>query len=300
MKPALVVMAAGMGSRYGGLKQIDPVGPHGEIVLDYSVFDALRAGFGRVIFVIREQIAEAFRATVEPHFRGRVDFAYAFQELDKLPAGFRVPPGRAKPWGTGHAILMCRDLVKEPFAVINADDFYGRRSFATLAEELRRTDPATSDFSLVGFVLRNTLSDHGTVARALCERDAAGYLTRIVERLKIAKTPAGARALDEGAEQDLTADELVSMNMFGFTPALFEQLDRRFRDFLPGALDRPKAEFLIPTVVGELIAAGAARMKVLSSNEQWYGVTYTEDKPAVVAGIRGLIARGEYPERLWP
>ena len=299
MKPTLVVMAAGIGSRYGGLKQIEPVGPSGEIVIDYSIYDAIRAGFGRVVFIIRRDIEAAFRAISDAHFAGRIACDYVFQELDRLPAGFAVAPGRAKPWGTGHALLMCRDAVREPFAAINADDFYGRRSFAALADYLRGVRPDSTDYALVGFTLRNTLSEHGTVARGVCATDASGRLTSIVERLKIEKAGNGARYEADGAWHSLTGDELVSMNLWGFTPRLFESLDAGFRRFLPGALGQPKAEFLIPTHVGDEVAAGRATVRVLDTPEHWLGVTYPADKPAVAAGIRERIARGEYPSNLW-
>lgn len=299
MKPTLVVMAAGIGSRYGGLKQIEPVGPSGEIVIDYSIYDAIRAGFGRVVFIIRREIETAFRAISDAHFAGRIACDYVFQELDRLPAGFAAPPGRVKPWGTGHALLVCREAVREPFAAINADDFYGRRSFAALADFLRGVRPDSTDYALVGFTLRNTLSEHGAVARGICAADERGRLTSIVERLKIEKAGAGARYEENGEWRPLTGDEPVSMNMWAFTPRIFESLDAGFRRFLPGALAQPKAEFLIPTHVGEEVAAGRARVQVLETPEPWLGVTYPEDKPAVAAGIRERIARGEYPDNLW-
>ncbi len=299
MQPTLVVMAAGIGSRYGGLKQIDPVGPGGEIVIDYSIYDAIRAGFGRVVFIIRRDIEAPFRAIADAHFAGRIEVEYAFQELNDLPPGFSAPPDRKKPWGTGHAILCARAEVQGPFGVINADDFYGRRSFEALADFLRGANPNTTDYALVGFTLRNTLSEHGSVARGVCEVDATGRLTSIVERLKIEKDGASARYEEGGAWHPLTGDEPVSMNMWGFTPRLFESLDAGFRAFLPSALANPKAEFLVPTHVGDEVAAGRARVRVLSTPEQWFGVTYPQDKPAVAAGIRALIARGAYPERLW-
>ncbi len=297
--PTLVVMAAGIGSRYGGLKQIDPVGPSGEIVIDYSVYDAIRAGFGKAVFIIRREIESAFKEIAETHFRGRIELDYAFQELDRLPAGFRVPEGRTKPWGTGHAILMAKDAVREPFAVINADDFYGRQSFEVLARALEGQDPGEARYQLVGFVLRNTLSEHGAVARALCESDRQGRLTRIVERMRVEKQGRGARYLDGETWTDLTGDELCSMNMFGFTPTLFGHLERGLRAFLERAGGERKAEYLIPTAIGDLLAEDAAEVEVLASNEKWLGVTYPQDKPAVVAGVRRLIDAGVYPESLW-
>lgn len=299
MKPTLVVMAAGMGSRYGGLKQIEPVGPGGEIVVDYSVFDAMRSGFGRVIFIIRKDIEAPFRAIIDRNISKRFPVDYVFQEIDGLPGGFQPPADRTKPWGTGHAVLQCRELAREPFAVINADDFYGRSSFGILAERLRKTDPAVPDYSMVGYILRNTLSEHGSVARGVCEADASHRLLRIVERLKIEKDGAGARMDVGGQWTPLSGSEWVSMNMWGFTPTLFDRLEEEFLRFLPGAMGQPKAEFILPSVVGGLIERNLATVEVLPSQETWLGVTYADDKPTVMAGVRARIDAGDYPERLW-
>lgn len=299
MKPTLVVMAAGMGSRYGGLKQIDPIGPNGEIVIDYSVFDALRAGFGKVVFVIRRDIEQAFKEAVEPHFKGRVKIDYAFQSLDALPAGFRVPPGREKPWGTGQAILACRDAVREPFAVINADDFYGRASYEALARTLAARGPAARDYLLVGFGLANTLSEHGAVSRGVCEvKD--GRLVRVTERTKIERRGGVIMADVDGRMVELAGDTVVSMNMWGFTPALFPQLEAAFVRFLKEQGAQLKSEFFIPSVVDDLIQQRAAAVDVVPTAARWLGMTYTEDKPLVRDGIRALIACGEYPSRVWP
>ena len=285
-------MAAGMGSRYGGLKQIDAVGPHGEAIIDYSIYDALRAGFGRLAFVIRRDIEAPFREAIGGKFEKRIAVDYAFQELDKLPNGFAIPPGRTKPWGTTHAILMAEDVVKEPFAAINADDFYGRESFQIIADFLRTGGP---DYGMVGYTLRNTLSEHGSVSRGVSECDAAGYLRAVVELTKIEKREHGAQAEDRA----LSGDELVSMNFWGFTPALFPQLRTHFETFLRRSGQELKSECYIPTTVNELVAAGAARVKVLRTPASWFGITYKEDKPQVVASIRQLIDRGNYPEALW-
>ncbi len=293
--PTLLVLAAGMGSRYGGLKQIDPVGPAGETIIDYSIYDAMRAGFGKVVFVIRRDIEAPFKEMVGRKFEKRLPVEYAYQELDKIPAGFTVPPGRAKPWGTGHAILMAEDLIREPFAMINADDFYGADAFRVLGNWLRQARPDSSDYAMVAFTLRNTLSEHGTVARGVCEVDDAGMLTRIVEMLKIEKAGRGARQGDHV----LSGDEPVSMNFWGFTPTLFGHLRVELEKFLRQHGHEEKSELLIPTVVGTLVREGRATCKVLRTSSTWFGVTYKEDRPLVIEGIRKLIAAGQYPEKLW-
>jgi len=292
-------MAAGMGSRYGGLKQIDPVGPAGEVVMDYSIFDALRAGFGRLVLVIRRDIEAVFREVMEPHFAGRIPFTYAYQDLADVPAGFQTPPDRQKPWGTAHAIYACRHAIREPFGVINADDFYGRESFALLARQLTAANPADPDYCLVGFRLRNTLSEFGSVARAICQVDDRGLLDTCVERTQIERDGGAARYVADGQAHPLTGDEHVSMNMWGFTPAVFPALEKGLAGFLRARGRDPKAEYYIPTLVDELIRAGQARVRVPASPERWFGVTYPRDKPSVIAGIRALIQQGQYPEKLW-
>ena len=281
-----------MGSRYCGLKQVDPVGPSGETLLDYSIYDALRAGFGKVVFIIRHDIEAQFRDVVGKRFEGRVPVDYAFQELDDLPAGFKLPEGRTKPWGTTHAILAATNVVREPFAVLNADDFYGRASFATLAQHLAS---GSQDLAMVGFQLKNTLSEHGTVARGVCGVGADGYLTSVEEFTKIEKTAAGAR---EG-DRLFTGSELVSMNFWGFQPGVFPGLRERFTEFLRKSGNELKSECYIPATVNELMVAGKARVKMLSSNSPWFGVTYKEDKPRVVESIAKLVHQGEYPAKLW-
>ena len=300
-KPTLLVMAAGMGSRYGGLKQIDPMGPNGETILDYSVFDALRAGFGKVVFIIRPDFEQAFRENITAKFSKQIAVDYAFQTLDKLPANFSIPAGREKPWGTTHAILCAREAVAEPFAVINADDFYGRHSFEVLSQYLSSLSPDSNDYSMVGFTLKNTLSDNGTVARGVCKTDASGFLQEIQELTKIEKTPAGARNSDEktGAQMELSGEEPVSMNMWGFSPHLFDQISGLFEEFLKTQGHELKSECYIPLSVGELVRRRAATCKVLPTTSTWFGVTYREDKPRVQASIAEMTAAGEYPNGLW-
>lgn len=291
-KPTLVLLAAGMGSRYGGLKQVDPVGPSGETLLDYSIYDALRAGFGKVVFIIRHDIEAQFREVVGNRFAGQVPVDYAFQELNDLPAGFKVPEGRTKPWGTTQAVIAAEKVVREPFAVLNADDFYGRDSFKTVAEHLTS---GSKDLAMVGFRLKNTLSDHGTVARGVCGVGPDGYLTSVEEFTKIEKTANGAREGDRA----FTGDELVSMNFWGFQPTMFGDLRKCFTAFLQKSGTEQKSECYIPATVNELMGAGKARVKMLSSSSPWFGVTYKEDKPRVVASIAKLVQEGVYPAKLW-
>ena len=296
--PTLVIMAAGMGSRYGGLKQIDSFGPSGEIVIDYAAHDALRAGFGKIVFIIRRDIEAPFRAVIDKHIARHAAVEYAFQELDDLPDGYTVPADREKPWGTGHAILACRDIVKEPFGVINADDFYGAEAYETLAGQLRGTDPESSDYCLVAYVLRNTLSDHGSVTRGVCALDG-NLLVNVKECFQIEAADGGARHLDGDEWKPLSGEEPASMNIWGFTPTLFAQLWDRFPPFLDAAKDNPKAEFLLPTIVDELIREKAARVTALHSDARWLGVTYPEDRESVSAGLRRLVDQGAYAEDLW-
>lgn len=300
MGMTLVVLAAGIGSRYGGLKQIEAVGPNGAIVIEYSVYDAIRAGFDRVVCVIRRDIENDFRSLVAARFEKHIPVDYVFQDMSDLPPGFALPSDRKKPWGTGHAVLACRDVVKSPFAVINADDFYGRRSYDALGRFLKGVAPDSGDYSMVGFTLRNTLSEHGHVARGVCEVTAQGVLKRVVERTNIEKTASGARYAEaNGGWTDLTGSEVVSMNMWGLTPSLFAHLQREFPLFLEKSATNPKAEYFLPTVVDGLVGAGKASVKVLATPEHWFGVTYPDDKAVVVEGIRRLVEQGVYPEQLW-
>lgn len=300
MSLTLVVLAAGLGSRYGGLKQIDPVGPSGETVLDYAVFDAIRAGFDRVVFVIRRDFEARFRETIGARYAGRIAVDYVFQSLDALPAGFTAPAGREKPWGTGHAVWCAREAVTENFAVINADDFYGADSFCQLAEFLHREASATAagfpsgpaEFALVGFRLANTLSEHGAVSRGICAAGAGGTLQSIVEHTNI--LPA-----DVGAGRKFTGGEIVSMNCWGFSPALFPRVDAQFREFLGTHAGEAKAEFYLPAAVSAMIASRTTVVRVLPTAGTWFGVTYREDKPRVQAAIAGLVHAGVYPARLF-
>jgi len=295
-EPTLLVLAAGMGSRYGGLKQMDPIGVNGETIIDYSIYDAIRAGFRRVVFVIRRDIERQFREVIGARFERKIAVEYVFQELDKLPPAFPLPANRTKPWGTGHAILMAADVIRGPFAAINADDFYGPNSFQILAGHLKS---ASADFAMVGFILRNTLSEFGSVARGVCKTTQEGFLESVTEMTKIERDGRGTTgAGNRGQTVQLTGDETVSMNMWGFAPPLFGELRERFDAFLLKHGKEEKSEFYIPSAINEMVQAKRARVKVLRTPDSWFGVTYREDRPMVVNSIRGLIARGEYPEKL--
>ena len=301
MSNILLILAAGMGSRYGGLKQLDPVGPSGETLLDYSVFDAIRAGFTRVVFVIRRDFDAEFRSRIGSRYENRIDVDYVYQGLDTLPAGCSVSPTRTKPLGTGHAIWSAREKVKTPFAAINADDFYGADAYRSLARFF--ATPAPQDgmqhFAMVGYRLDRTLSDHGSVARGVCTADAFGNLQSIEEWVGIEKAPAGARCKSTSGEWVyFTGKETVSMNFFGFTPAIFPLLEAGLVQFLQTRATDDKAEFYIPSAVASMMAAQAAQVKVLTSDGAWFGVTYRDDKPLVTAAIAQLVAAGEYPANL--
>lgn len=282
-----------MGSRYGGLKQIDAVGPSGETLLDYSIHDALRAGFGKLVFVIRRDFAEEFRERVGARYESRVAVEYVYQELDNLPNGLTPPPDRTKPWGTGHAILIAGETVREPFGVINADDFYGRDAFVKLADFLATPRPA-NQHGLVVYPLRNTLSDHGTVSRGICRIDGDGLLSGVEEVTAIAKEGSGASADD----RTFTGDERVSMNLWGFQPEIFSALTTQFREFLTAQGQELKSEFFIPFVVDEEIRRNRCEVRALETDSQWTGVTYRDDKPKVESFIRQLVSEGVYPESL--
>ena len=302
-KTTLVVMAAGIGSRFGGgIKQLEPVGPSGEIIMDYSVYDAMQAGFDKVVFIIRKDLEKDFREIIGNRMEKIVETAYAFQELDDLPAGFQRPEGRTKPWGTGQAILCCKDLVQEPFAVINADDYYGKEAFVKVHDYLAGEHPACGkmDFCMAGFQLGNTLSENGGVTRGICSVNEDGHLTKVTETKNIVKTPEGAAVKGEdGRLTSVAADCPVSMNMWGFTPEIFEVLENGFAEVLKNLSDPMKGEYLIPTIVDGLIQKQKANVTVLESRDKWFGVTYKEDKPAVVRSFRELIDAGVYREKLF-
>lgn len=299
MKPTLLVLAAGMGSRYGTLKQMDGVGPNNEAILDYSIFDAKRAGFGKVVFVIRKDFAEAFEK-INNSTRYGMPVEYVYQGLDCLPEGYTVPEGRQKPWGTAHAVLMAAEKINEPFAAINADDFYGKEAYEVLAKYLCECEGKKGAYSMVAYKLGNTLSDFGTVSRGICKQDDNNNLLSMVERTAIAKTANGAEYTDETGTHELATDTLVSMNFFGFTPDFFDCAKAGFKEFLDGpAQTNLKAEYFIPLVVNNQIKSGNAKLRVLSSNATWFGVTYKEDKPTVIRKIKELIEKGIYPEKLW-
>jgi dTDP-glucose pyrophosphorylase len=296
MKPTLLVLAAGMGSRYGGLKQMDGVGPHGEAILDYSVTDAIRAGFGKVVFVIRHSFADDFKKVFNSeHFHNQIEVEYVYQELDALPAGFSVPEGREKPWGTNHAILMAKDVIHEPFAIINADDFYGGDAFRVIADYLKQLDGTQGDYCMVGYRLENTLSENGSVSRGVCNIDANGLLAGMTERTSIIRTADGIAYKDaDGTMHPLAADATVSMNLFGFTPDYFVESEKLFITFLKEYGTEMKSEYYIPYAVNTFIANGYAKMHVLKTTAQWFGVTYKEDRPSVVARLQGLHDQGVY------
>lgn len=304
-KTALIVMAAGMGSRYGGLKQIDPIGPNGEIILDYSVYDAAEAGFDKVIFVIKHEIEEDFKRITEGRYEDKIKVEYAFQDMNDLPEGFSVPEGRVKPWGTGQAVLSCGELIDGPFAVINADDYYGKETFRLVHDELVGTvnDAEKYPFCMVGFKVENTLTENGSVARGVCQTDGRGYLTAVVERTKIAINGDKIQFTEDDGESwtDIPEGTTVSMNCWGFTADMMTELENRFAPFLEkGIKENPlKCEYFIPFVVDDLLKEGKAEVKVLETTEKWYGVTYKEDKAFVKQALTQKVADGVYPEKLW-
>ena len=304
-KPVLVVMAAGMDSRYGGLKQVDPVGNHGQLIIDYSIYDALRAGFETVVFVIKHEIEETFKAAIGDRLSKVIDVKYAYQELTDLPEGFAVPEGRIKPWGTCHAILAARKVVDGPFAVVNSDDYYGPEAFKAIYDYLSAHPdrPGCYEFAMVGYLLGNTVTENGHVARGVCEEDENGFLKTVTERTHIEKDGDNARFTEDGGETwvSLPGNAIVSMNLWGLTDSFFAEAWARFPAFLERALaeDPLKGEYYLPSVISQLIGEGKARVKVLRSTDKWHGVTYQADKPVVVAAIAEKTASGLYPDDLW-
>ncbi len=303
-EPVLVIMAAGMGSRYGGLKQIDPVDGQGHLIIDFSIYDALKAGFRKIVFLIKHEIEQDFKEVIGNRISQYAEVAYVYQQVDALPAGFSVPEGRVKPWGTGHAILCCEDAVDSPFAVINADDYYGAHAFEEIYRFLNNAqDDEKYRYAMVGYILENTLTENGHVARGVCETDPDGMLTGIHERTHIEKRPDGAAYTEDGGVTwtKIPAGSTVSMNMWGFSPSILRELHNRFAAFLKNEVPQNplKAEYFLPTVVGDLLNEGKATVKVLRSQDKWYGVTYKPDKEVVVKAIAKLKADGVYPEQLW-
>jgi len=300
MKPTLFVLAAGMGSRYGGLKQLDGLGPNGETIMDYSIYDAIKAGFGKIVFVIRGSFEQDFKTVVINKFKDLIDTDIVFQEISNVPEGCTYTPEREKPWGTNHAVLMGKDAIHEPFAVINADDFYGQESFAILADFLRSVEGKKNEYCMVGYRVGNTLSESGAVSRGVCVVDENQLLLNVVERTHIEEKGGTINYLDEnGEEVAIDATTPVSMNMWGFTPDYFEHSDAMFSDFLANNMENIKSEFFIPLVVNNLISTGTAKLRVLDTDAQWFGVTYQGDRPAVIEKLNSLIAKGEYPNNLW-
>lgn len=300
MKPTLFVLAAGMGSRYGGLKQLDGLGPNGETIMDYSIYDAIKAGFGKLVFVIRESFEKDFREIVVNKFKNLIDVEIVFQEINNVPEGYVYNPEREKPWGTNHAVLMGKDVIHEPFAVINADDFYGQESFQVLADFLRGVEGKQNEYCMIGYRVGNTLSESGSVSRGVCVVDENGYLKNVVERTHIEEKSGAIIYVDEkGEEVSIPANTPVSMNMWGFTPDYFNYSLEFFKDFLAERGQELKSEYFIPLAVNNLIVSGRAKCKVLDTPSKWFGVTYAEDRPQVVLKINELVRKGIYPAQLF-
>ena len=298
MKPTLMILAAGMASRYGSMKQTEGFGPHGETIMDYSIYDAIRAGFGKVVFIIRKDFAENFKATFDPKLKGKIETEYVFQEMDSFTEGFTIPSERSKPWGTAHAVLCAKDVVNEPFAVINADDFYGRNAFEKAFEFLtNECDEKT--YSLIGYELNKTLSEHGTVSRGVCDVDDKGNLVSITERTKIYKEGNEIVFEDNGEKKKVSFDSKVSMNFWCFHSSVFELTEKLFHQFLTDHINEPKSEFFIPIVADHFIKEEGGIIKVISTSSQWFGVTYKEDAPVVAKSLNQLIDKGDYPQSLW-
>ncbi len=301
MKPTLLILAAGMGSRYGGLKQMDQVGPSGEAIIDYSIYDAIRAGFEKVTFIIRKNIEKEFREVFESKLKGAIETEFIFQELEMVPEGISFSSERVKPWGTAHAVWVAKDYIREPFVVINADDFYGAGSYQTIADYLMQDNIVnSSNYGMVGYQVRHTLSDFGSVTRGVCEASDDDFMKAVVERTEIVREGQQIYYIDkEEGKVSLSGDELVSMNFWGFTPSIFDHFERAFTEFIEKNAEKLKKELFIPKVVNELVARDIASVKILPSRDQWFGVTYREDKPVAVEHIRKLVEQGVYPDNLW-
>ena len=298
MKPTLLILAAGMGSRYGGIKQMDSFGPSGETIIDYSIYDAIRSGFGKIVFIIREDFAKEFKKVFEPKVAGKIETVYVFQEMDSYTNGFEIPAGRSKPWGTAHAVLCAKEAIGEPFAVINADDFYGRDAFEKSAKFLTQ-EVNSNTYCIIGYQLSKTLSENGTVSRGVCEVDDSGNLISIVERIKVYKEENRIVYEENEMKKELSADTSVSMNFWGFDPSVFDFIQELFLEFLKENGENIKSEFFIPIIGDAFIAQPTHKIKIITTSAQWFGVTYREDAPEVKKSIEALVIGGAYPKKLW-
>ncbi len=298
MKPTLLILAAGIGSRYGGIKQMDKIGPSGESIIDYSIFDAIRAGFEKVVFVLNPNIEKDFKEVYEERLAGKIETGYVLQQVNDVPKGVPVNTARVKPWGTGHAVLVAKDAINEPFAVINADDFYGKQAFEMIGRFLSETDNDSNKYAMVGYKLENTLSENGSVSRGVCQTED-GFLTDVVERTSITIEDDKIVYNDNGDKEEIDGNSVVSMNFWGFSPLFFDQLERDFTNFMDENAHKLKAEFFIPSVVNDLIEDDEASISMLTSNDQWFGVTYQEDKEVTISKVKELTDKGVYPVNLW-
>lgn len=298
MKPTLLILAAGIGSRYGGVKQMDQIGPSGESIIDYSVYDAIRAGFKKVVFVLNPKIIDDFKNVYENNLNGKIETEYILQEISNIPEGIEYNKDRVKPWGTAHAVMVAKNYINEPFAVVNADDFYGREAYEVMLTHLGNLSNESTDYSMVGYRLKNTLSENGSVSRGICSLEN-GYLSDVVERTKIYPENSKIVYEEDGNKNEISGESIVSMNFWGFSPKFFEQMEEDFRKFIVHNSNNLKAEFYIPFVVNNLIVSNKAKVKVLTSESSWFGVTYKEDKQETIIKIKDLVDNGKYPSKLW-